>query len=308
MKSSPPLLITGCGYLGQEIARQALARGLRVAGICRTGESAADLERQGIPALVADLTDLASLTILAADWPRDTMVIHCAAGGRGGGVEAYRAVYLEGVKNLRKAFPGASRLLFTSSTSVYPQTDGAWVTEDSPAEPDRETGRILRQAEDGARAAGGCAARLAGLYGPGRSVLLRQFLLGESAIDVRVAPPATPDGRWVNQIHRDDAARALLFLLTEADEGAFRGHVYNVADSTPMLQRTLYTELARRFVSPLPPEARPDAGRKRGWTHKRVDASRLRALGWSPLFPSWFDALDRDASLVPSVVAGMNES
>ena len=31
----------------------------------------------------------------------------------------------------------------------------------------------------------------------------------------------------------------------------------------------------------MPPEAAPDTGRKRGWTHKQVDNSRLRALGWT---------------------------
>jgi nucleoside-diphosphate-sugar epimerase len=212
------------------------------------------------------------------------------------------------MRNLYRAFPNASRVLFTSSTSVYPQTDGSVVTEKSAATPDRETGRILRQTEDETLAAGGTAARLAGLYGPGRSVLLRQFLAGESVIDVRTAAPATPDGRWVNQIHREDAAAALLFLLTEASDADCQGKIYNAADSTPMLQRTIYTELSLRFGRPLPPEAPPDTARKRGWTHKRVDASRLRALGWAPRYPSWFDALDEDAALIPSVLAQLNEA
>ena len=38
-------------------------------------------------------------------------------------------------------------LLFTSSTSVYAQTDGSVVTEESPAIPDRETGSLLLAAE-----------------------------------------------------------------------------------------------------------------------------------------------------------------
>jgi nucleoside-diphosphate-sugar epimerase len=261
------------------------------------------LREVGIPARAADLSDAAAVAALAEEWHGDTAVVHCATGGRGGTADAYRVVYLEGMRHLRAAFPRASRLIFTSSTSVYPQTDGSLVNENSPANPDRETGRILRQTEDETLAAGGTVVRLAGLYGPGRSVLLRDFLTGKSVIDVRSAAPATPDGRWTNQIHRDDAARALLFLLIEADEAAVRGRIFNAADSTPMRQRELYQELARRFSRPLPPEAPPDASRKRGWTHKRVDASRLRALGWQPQFPSWFDALDHDTELVPSIMA-----
>lgn len=297
---TPPLLIAGCGYLGQALARVALREGREVLGLCQSEASAGALFDAGIPARAVSLTDAGALLELAKEWPGETALVHCAASGRGGGSDAYRAVYLEGMRNLRATFPDASHVVFTSSTSVYAQTDGSLVNEDSPAMPGRETGRILRTTEDETLAAGGTVLRLAGLYGPGRSVLLRHFFTGESAIDVRAEPPATPDGRWVNQVHRDDAARAL-WLVVNSD--AARGKVFNVADETPMLQRTIYGELARRFSRPLPPEAAPDAGRKRGWTNKRVDASRLRSLGWQPLFPSWFDALDRDAELIPSVLA-----
>lgn len=290
------LLIAGCGYLGQELARQALAARHTVLGLTRRADSAQALSDAGIPALAADLA--APLDGIAAHCPPETVVVHCAAGGKGGGPDTYRAVYLEGLRNLRAALPGA-RLVFTSSSSVYAQVDGTLVTEAAPAAPDRETGRILRETEDLTIAGGGTVLRLAGLYGPGRSVLLRQFLAGESVIDIRREPPATPDGRWVNQIHRADAAAALLMAAT----GALTPGIYNCADSTPLLQRTIYTELARRFQRPLPPEAAPDSARKRGWTHKRVDNSRLRAAGWLPRFPSWFDALNGDPALVPSVLA-----
>lgn len=294
---SAHLLIAGCGYLGLELARQALTAGHRILALTRSPDSAASLNGAGIPALAADLSEMASLAKVAEKCPPDTAVVHCAAGGKGGGPDTYRAVYLEGMKNLRAVFAEASRFVFTSSTSVYAQTDGSIVTEDSPALPARETGRLLLAAENEALEAGGVVLRLAGIYGPDRSVLLRQFLSGESVIDVRTEPPATPDGRWINQIHRADAARALLLAAT----GVLPPGIYNCADSTPLLQRTLYTELARRFARPLPPEAVPDHTRKRGWTHKRVDNTRLRAAGWTPRFPSWFDALDKDASLVPSI-------
>lgn len=300
MNSAPPILIAGCGYLGQALARLALEQGREVLGLCQRESSAQALRDAGIPAQAVNVADAAAPLELANEWPRETAVVHCAASGRGGGREAYRAVYLEGMRNLRSAFSGASQVVFTSSTSVYAQSDGSWVNEDSPAVPDRETGRVLRATEDETLAAGGTVLRLAGLYGPGRSVLLRNFLSGESAIDVRTEPPATPDGRWVNQIHRDDAARALLALV---NSDASRARIFNAADGTPLLQRTIYSELARRFSRPLPPEAAPDAGRKRGWTHKRVDASRLRSLGWQPQYGSWFEALDGDAPLIPSVLA-----
>ena len=262
-------------------------------GLTRTVGSAQSLMREGVEARAGDLVDAEFLATL----PAVEAVIHCAASGRGGGVAQYRQVYVDGLRALLGAFPGA-RCVFTSSSSVYAQIDGSWVTEESPAVPDRETGRVLREAEELALSAGGVVLRLAGIYGPGRSVLLRNFLLGEAQIDVRTELPATPDGRWINQIHRDDAAAALGWAVGGGQTG-----VFNVADHTPMTQRTIYAELARRFQRPLPPAGPPALDRKRGWTHKRVCSGKLTAAGWRPRYASWFDALDHDPALVASVLA-----
>jgi nucleoside-diphosphate-sugar epimerase len=297
------LVIAGCGYLGTALARLALGRGWRVLGICQSEETVRRLGLMGIAAVAADFTDGESLARVAGEVPEDACVVHCAAGGKGGGLEAYRTVYLEGMRRLREAFPGARRMLYTSSTSVYAGIDGGEVTEESAAEPERETGRVLRQTEEETLGAGGAVVRLAGIYGPGRSVLLLNFLNGLAAIDVRTEEPATPDGRWVNQIHRDDAAAAVLHLLEHPDGEVFHGGLYNVSDRTPLLQREIYERLAVRFGRPLPPEAVPETGRKRGWTHKRVSSARLRGTGWEPRYASWFDALDGDPELVPSILA-----
>jgi nucleoside-diphosphate-sugar epimerase len=170
-------------------------------------------------------------------------------------------------------------MLYTSSTSVYAQTDGSVVTEPCPADPERETGKLLLQAEAITLAAGGIVARLSGIYGPGRSVILQKFLTGSAIIE--------EDGRrFLNQIHRDDAARALFHLAASG----IRGEVFNVCDSTPLSQLECYQALASIFSRPLPPTGPRDANRKRGWTHKRVSNAKLIATGWLPRFPSFLDA------------------
>jgi nucleoside-diphosphate-sugar epimerase len=188
-------------------------------------------------------------------------------------------------RNFLDAFAGA-RLIFTSSTSVYSQTDGAAVNEDSPAEPPRETGQILRGTEELVLARGGIVARLAGIYGPGRSVLLRKFFSGEAVIE-------GDGGRVVNQVHRDDIASALRVLIEEGATG-----IFNVSDDAPMPQREIYAWLAERFARVLPPSGPIDPNRKRGWTSKHVSNAKLRALGWAPQFPSFFDAVERQPELV----------
>ena len=258
------LLLVGHGYLGQAVAREFRDRGWEVTTVSLSG---------GDGSIACDIGDPEAVAKL----PLADFMVHCAASGRGG-AEAYQHVYVDGCRNLAEAFPGTP-LLFTSSTSVYAQTDGSVVTEDSPAIPDRETGTLLLEAERITQAAGGIVTRLAGIYGPGRSAILKKFLSGEAVIE--------EDGRrFINQIHRDDAARAIFHLAVSGS----RGGIFNVSDSTPLTQLGCYEKLAEMFERPLPPSGPRDLDRKRGWTHKQVSSGKLQATGWQPHFPSFVDA------------------
>ena len=272
---SGQIVIAGCGFLGEAVAGFFLEAGWRVLGLCATEESAARLADRPFPVAVVDISKPIRVP---AEWERPDVVVHCASSGRGG-ADAYRAVYRDGLEYLRDAF-SPRRLIFTGSTSVYSQVDGGWVTEDSPAEPDRETGQILLEAEKIALEAGGVVARLAGIYGPGRSVLLKKFLDGSALLEAG-------GNRWINQIHRDDGALALLRL---AQHEAAAG-IYNVCDDTPTTQREIYGWIADHLNRPLPPEGPADLNRKRGWTSKRISNARLRSIGWSPRYPGYRDAL-----------------
>lgn len=224
------LLLLGYGYLGQAITHIFRAHSWQVTPVSLHG---------GEDSLPCDIGHPASVASL----PPADFIVHCAASGRGG-ADAYRHVYLRGCQNLATAFP-ATPILFTSSSSVYAQTDGSVVTEESAAKPDRETGQILREAERTVLAANGIVARLAGIYGPERSVILKKFLAGESIIE--------DDGRrFLNQIHRDDAARAIFHLATSG----VRGEIFNVSDSTPLTQLECFQNLAQIFDRPLPHLAR----------------------------------------------------
>ena len=266
------VLVAGCGYVGSALARLLHAQGWEVVGLTRTPASAQALGNEPFRVLACDLADREALASLGAF----DAVVDCVSSSRGG-ADDYRRVYLEGARDLREAFP-AARLIFCSSTSVYAQEDGATVTEASPAEPSRETGQILRAAEALVLAAEGTVARLGGIYGPERWALREKFLEGRAVIE--------GDGRrFINAIHRADAASALSFLLTQPPG------IYNVADDAPTPQREAYAVLAEHFHRPLPPNAPPDLECKRGWTHKAVSNAKLRALGWKPIYPSFRDAL-----------------
>ncbi|MFO1457958.1 MAG: SDR family oxidoreductase [Verrucomicrobiota bacterium] len=276
------VLIVGCGYVGTALGRRLAAEGHTVVGLRRSPPDPAVVDDSGIQPWTGDLTQRDSLNSLPGpfDW-----VINTVSSSRGGPAE-YRAVYREGMRHLldwmRTRPPVA--FAYTSSTSVYGQTSGEWVDESSPATPSTETGRILIETERLVleAAAGGVPGRVlrvAGIYGPGRGHLLQQFLRGEARIQGTGA-------RWINMIHRDDAAGALIAAL----ERGRPGEIYNAVDGEPVSQLEFLTWLSGRLQRPLPPVATEVelATRKRGLTHKRVRNQKLRSeTGWSPSYPTF---------------------
>ena len=288
----PPLLIAGYGYVGRQIAIQHAGRCI---GLARSEKPDA-----ASPVHVCDLSSPDEVHAIAAaiDTPLSG-IIHCAASGRGGGEAAYRAVYLEGARNLIAAFPGTP-ILFTSSTGVYPQADGETVTERSPANPERETARILRETEELILKSRGIVLRLAGIYGPDRSVHLQRILDGSATLE------ADSPSRWLNQIHRDDAAVAALHLISRDET---RGEIFNGSDSTPIRQRDAYRQVAAALNLPCPPEGESATGSaKRGLTSKSVSNHKLVATGWEPRYPSFLDGVNNDARLLPSIRSKLSSS
>lgn len=220
--------------------------------------------------------DIASDPVFDDHWKSPDLMVHCASSG-GGGVEAYDRVYRMGLERLIAA-ARPERIVFAGSTSVYGQTDGSWVDERSEAQPLAATGRVLLEAERIALDHSGVVLRFSGLYGPGRSVLLGKYLSGTAVIEAG-------GNRWINQIHRDDAAAAIVSGAT-LDPG-----IYNVSDDTPTSQQEVYSWIAGHCGGNLPPPGEPDRPRKRGASNKRVSNAKLRSTGWTPRYPSYRDAL-----------------
>ena len=269
------VVLAGCGFLGEVAAGLFFKNGWEVLGLCATEGTAARLASRPFPVRVADISKP-----LAApeEWSQPDLLIHCASSG-GGDAEDYRAVYRDGLENLIAAF-APKQVIFNGSTSVYDQQNGEVVDENSPTEPLRETARVLLEAEAVALRAGGIVARLGGIYGPGRSMFLRKFAEGSAVVEAG-------GERFINLIHREDAACALLRL---ADPQVPAG-VYNVCDSHPPTQRELYGWISEFLGKPMPPDGPIDPHRKRGLNNKRVSNQKLLVTGWAPEFPSFREAL-----------------
>jgi nucleoside-diphosphate-sugar epimerase len=115
---SPHWVIFGAGYVGGEVARQALARGSRVTALTRNPAKARALAEAGATIIVDDLA--------ANSWHERLpdgadFVLNCVSSG-GGGPASYRHSYVEGMKSVLAwaARVPVGAIVYTGSTSVYP--------------------------------------------------------------------------------------------------------------------------------------------------------------------------------------------
>ena len=281
---SERVAILGCGYVGLELGRQ-LQADHEVVGVRRSDSGVDAIEAAGFEAVQADVTDADSLSAVPdADW----VVFAASSGGRG--AEAAREVYVEGLKTAIDQFWGREsspeRLVYTSSTGVYGDHDGAWVDESTPLDPQTEKTEVLAEAERIARerpteyGGHGTVARFGGLYGPNR-YRLERYLDG----------PVTAG--YLNMVHREDAAGAVRYLL----EGDHRDDVVLVVDDEPVEKWAFADWLAEQCGVPFPPKQTTEerladlelsaTAKRRIRTSKRCSNDRLHSLGYEFAYPTF---------------------
>lgn len=287
-------LVIGCGYIGKPLSLELRRRGHEVVVLRQSRVRDEELAAGGVQVSFGDIGNPATFSRLERGFDR---VVNCAASG-GGGIQAYRHVYLQGNRNLVAwlAESPPAKLVYTGSTGVYGQDDGSLVEEDSPTNPTSKSGKILVQAEaeltSAFRRSGFPAVilRLSGIYGPGRCHLLHRFLNGGPH-------PAFHDSGHMNMIHQDDVLGAVI----HATEFAAPGRIYNVSDDEPVRRKDFFTWLAGRLHRTLPPPPSPETatGPYRRATDKRISNRRLRQeLGYHCRYPTFREGYE---SLIPAV-------
>ncbi len=267
------VVIAGCGDIGTGLGLRLRQRGWRVFGLRRDTSALPE----GIEPITADLT----CADKPAQWPdKVDYLVYCPAAGNRD-AQLYQRLYVQGLEHVLGWLQGGRRLpghlLQVSSTGVYAQSEGEWVTENSPALPDSETGKVLLQAEDVALRCGFPASvvRLAGIYGPGRNRLIEQVRGG-------LCVPAEPP-QYTNRIHRDDAVGLLEHLLLEADKDELLAPCYLGVDDEPVSMHEVASWLAEQLGTQLLTDG-PTSGRLGS---KRCSNALARESGWAPRYPSF---------------------
>ena len=234
------LFCFGLGFSALALARRLLGEGWTVAGTCRTAEKCAAMKAQGIDAYVFDGAiplDSAGETALRA---ADHLLISIPPDQDGD----------PALKRTGPALRDMAEQLrwvgYLSTTGVYGDTGGATVTEDSPLAPTSNRSRQRAEAEADwltLYEQSGMPVhifRLAGIYGPGRSVLDQLQRGNARCVD--------KPGHKFSRIHVEDIANALRASIDHLAPGA----VYNVCDDEPAPQAEVVAHGAKLLGMPAP--------------------------------------------------------
>jgi len=227
--------ILGCGWLGRPLGRFLLGIGFSVKGSTRTADSLRDLDKDFISGYSIDLNrptppdpsffDSNGL-IVTVPFRRDLSDPN---------------VYFYWLERLIDwiADTQISWVIFTSSTSVYPQSDGVWA-ESSEFAYDTLRSEVLGRVE---RLFLDCkipsiVLRVGGLVGPGRSPV-RRIQSTE-----KISRPNQP----VNLIHRDDCIAIISKLIWDP----IGNNIYNIVCNDHPTRREYYTAVCKSAGFPLP--------------------------------------------------------
>ena len=268
--------VVGCGYLGRTLASLLQQRGMAV--FATTRARAAELAAAGVTPITLDVTAAHSCRALS-DYGHVGAWVYAVGYDRRASA-SMATVYIDGVRNVLASLPPAP-VVAVSSTSVYGDAGGGWVTESTPPSPRDESGRVVLAAEAVWRELRPDATllRFAGLYGPGR-------LLREQALKAGQPLASWADG-YLNLIHVGDGAAAIADLLAR---GLGAGGTFNASDGHPVTRREFYTHLAETLGAPAAEFA--EVGAAPGEANRRVDSRKLWALlGRGPALASYVEGI-----------------
>ncbi len=234
------IFIIGCGDIGRRTAALWRARGAEVAALARSDTSAQQLPQLGITPVAGDLDQPLSLRHL----PLSGSLLYYfapppATDDTDARMRAMVAAMTDGVR--------PDRIVYISTTGVYGDNRGAWVTEDTPLQPQAARSKRRVDAETVLRAFGRqlgvpvVVLRVPGIYGPGRlpieAIRTRRPVLDES------------ESGFTNRIHAEDLARVCLIAAERGRADA----VYNVSDGHPSSMTGYFNQLADALGEPRPP-------------------------------------------------------
>lgn len=238
------VLIVGCGDLGTQIAINLQSLAYEVIGV-RISDKPLPANILTIQADVTRSETLIKLTQIKPDY-----LVYCVAGSAKTTVdvdENYRLHYVEGLRHIlatQQTNAHLKHVFFVSSTRVYGQKSEDILDDTIAAVPADDGGKRLLETESLLKNLSypTTALRLSGIYGPGRTRMLK----------LAQQPELWPaQDSWTNRIHRDDAAAFIVYLINQRQQQKTIADCYIVTDSQPTTQYETLKWIAAQKNSPV---------------------------------------------------------
>lgn len=271
------VLFIGCGDIAQRAASEMQAR-YKCFGLRRQPDNLPNY----IQPIKGDATNAEQLLSVASEG-FDIWIATITPGEFT--EQAYKDSYLAVAKSISSTISQLQKaprlVLWVSSTSVYGDFKGDWVSELTQPEPNTFSGKILLAAEKIIQQipCETSVIRFSGIYGPGRTRLLGQVAAGKGR-------PSSPE-QWTNRVHADDCGGILSHLVEYALSGNPLLPEYLASDSSPVTQHEIRQWLAEQLtVSLVEEEVKASSTR-------RCDNSRLLASGYQFKYPTFKEGYGR---------------
>ena len=230
---SKTISILGCGWLGLPLAKNLVELGYPVQGSTTTPEKLSILKEAGIlpfllrcqPKILGERLDeffQADILFLNIPFRRDLI-----------DPQIYKQQIDEVISKVESS--PVDFVIFTSSTSVYPDSIGL-ITEEDPFQPDNFRAKILLEIEQALLSNNhfqSTIIRFAGLYGGTREI---GKFLGQKN---NIFPGDSP----VNLIHLDDC----IGIIVEIIRQGVHGQIFNACADEHPTRKELYTQAALKI-------------------------------------------------------------
>jgi len=239
-KPDNPVLIVGCGDIGRRVAVRLLRQNRMVTGVVRSEAGALAARVTGAHVLRVDLDSDTPPPGWASGYAE---VYYFAPPPREGDTD-------ERLRRCLAQFDSGKlplRIVYISTSAVYGDCSGDWITEAQPVAPTTARGRRRLDAETRlrewtqARGVRLVILRVPGIYGPGR--------LGTQGLRDAMPVLREEDANPGNRIHVDDLASCCIAALSpDVPDG-----IYNVGDGDHCSGICVTGEVARQADLPPPP-------------------------------------------------------
>ena len=274
MPKKPQISILGCGWLGLPLAVHLVGKGYAVKGATTRPEKMDVLREKDIEPFLIRLNPEINPDYSPLFFDSGVLVVNIPPGRSRADVAAY---HISQIRSLITAMqPSAvNKILFVSSTSVYPDLNRS-VREEDAGSAVRESGEALLQVEKIWREDPRFTTtivRFGGLFGGDRNP--GRFLSGKTLDNNGEAP--------VNLIHRDDCVAILSEIIVQERWG----EIYNACADVHPSKKEFYTAAAQKLgISPP-----VFAGKEKG-NYKIINSDKLKKeLGYKFKYPDPLQAL-----------------